>query len=552
MKLIGVIIQARMSSTRLPGKVLMELPYGGGVTVLEQVIRRVKKSKLIQKIIVATTVNEVDDKIVAVAKKEKVDYFRGSEDDILSRYYLAAKKNKLETVVRVTSDCPCLDWEIIDAMIKKHASSGADYTSNTVSRTFPRGLDVEVMEFSALKKAHERAMKPYEKEHVTPYVYEHPEIFKIEKLTAPPEIKKYVGARITLDTSEDYTLLCEIFDELYPRQPYFKAHEIIGLFKKKPWILLINQHVGQKKLKRKWRGKSSLILPQYMVNKLVLGTAQLGLDYGVTNQVGKMPRKDAEKILIYASQKGIVTLDTACTYGESEQIVGDLKFQKKARFKIVSKFFAPRTEDVHQILSQTLSDLHEKKIYGYLIHDFDFFLKHPQILELLRSYQKKNVIEKIGFSLYYPREVDYLLKNNIKFDLVQIPLSILDQRFMPYLIPLKERQVTISVRSIFLQGVLLLPPGKLTAKFDRFAQKLTALNKLSRTAHLGANALCLGFALTNPFIDQVLIGVSSLKDLQENLQAAKSAEKIIPVYQKLLSFKEDDETVLLPMNWKKW
>ncbi len=245
--IIGAIIQARMASTRLPGKVLKELPVGSGISVLAQVIRRAKKSKSVQKIIIATTANKIDDKIVAIAKKENVGYFRGSEQNVLSRYYLAAQENKLDQVIRITSDCPCIDYEILDEIVGKHIKSHADYTSNTVLRTFPRGLDAEVMKFSALRQAYLMSRQPHEKEHVTPYIYEHPEIFKIENFPARPAIRKYASVRLTLDTNEDYLLLCEIFDGLY-NNPYFKISDIIRLFRQKPQLLLINKNVVQKTL----------------------------------------------------------------------------------------------------------------------------------------------------------------------------------------------------------------------------------------------------------------------------------------------------------------
>ena len=117
---IGAIIQARSSSTRFPAKVLKELPYGSGITVLQQVIRRLKNSNIIDDVIVATTTEREDKNIVKVAQREDIKWFRGSKEDVLSRYYLAAKQNKLDTIVRITSDCPCIDPKIIDSIIGKH------------------------------------------------------------------------------------------------------------------------------------------------------------------------------------------------------------------------------------------------------------------------------------------------------------------------------------------------------------------------------------------------------------------------------------------------
>lgn len=246
--MIGAIIQARTSSTRLPGKVLFELPYGSGITVLQQVIRRVKQSKKIETIVVATTEDEADDAIVDIASHESVSCFRGSKENVLERYYLAAKKHELDTVVRITSDCPCIDASLVDETIQQYLMAKADYASISVSRTFPHGLDHEVFSFAALEKAYKNATQDYEKEHVTPYIYRsHPEKFKICVMNASEKLFD-PGIRITIDTEEDYALLCLLFDILYIRNEYFDAKDIIRLFKEKPWMRLINKRIVQKRI----------------------------------------------------------------------------------------------------------------------------------------------------------------------------------------------------------------------------------------------------------------------------------------------------------------
>ena len=247
MKNIGAIIQARISSTRLPGKILKELPYGSGITVLEQVVNRLKKSKKLNDIIIATTTEKIDDEITTIAKKEEVKFFKGSKENVLSRYYLTAKENNLDIIVRVTSDCPCIDADITDLTIDDHINKMADYTTNSLIRTYPHGLDVEVFNFNALEKSYKNATKDYEKEHVTPYINRNPKIFKINEVKAPQELYA-PDIRITLDTEEDYALLCAVFDYLYPKNKYFNAYDIVNLFNKKPWLKLINKKIIQKKI----------------------------------------------------------------------------------------------------------------------------------------------------------------------------------------------------------------------------------------------------------------------------------------------------------------
>ena len=244
---IAAIIQARTSSTRLPGKVLKELPYASGIACLEQVIRRLKKSKKLNDIIIATTKDKEDNDIIDIVKKEDIKYFRGSKENVLSRYYFAAKENNIDIIIRVTSDCPCIDAQIVDVIIREHLKTNVDYTSNSLIRTYPHGLDIEVFNFDALEKAHKNVTKDYEKEHVTPYINRNPQIFKINEIKAPKQLCA-PDIRVTLDTEEDYALLCVVFDYLYPKNKYFNAYDIVNLFNQKPWLKLINKKIMQKKI----------------------------------------------------------------------------------------------------------------------------------------------------------------------------------------------------------------------------------------------------------------------------------------------------------------
>jgi len=241
---IGAIIQARMGSTRLSGKVMKDLE---GKTVLEHVIERVKQSKMIEEIIIATTVHDRDDVIESEAFRCGVKVFRGSEDDVLSRYYYAAKENNLDVVVRITSDCPLIDWNIIDKVISKFMQNEYDIVTNAgldlEQRTFPRGLDLEVFSFSVLSNAFSNATEKYQREHVSPYIYETSE--KIHVFQNAVDYSKY---RWTLDTDEDWTLINQIFKRLYTGVHNFGLMEIIDLMEKEPELNEINKHIEQKKV----------------------------------------------------------------------------------------------------------------------------------------------------------------------------------------------------------------------------------------------------------------------------------------------------------------
>lgn len=239
-----VIIQARMGSTRLPGKVMMKLC---GKIVLEHIITRVKQAKEIDDIVIATTVQEEDNSIVEEARKLGVKFFRGSEEDVLSRYYYAAKENNADIVVRITSDCPLIDPKIVDGIISLYKKNKYDLVTNAGSdlsqRTYPRGLDTEVFSFEKLENAYIEAKKNYQREHVTPFIYENStNIFYYKN-----DID-YSKHRWTLDTEEDSELINKIYEELYNGKHDFYLEEILELFKRQPDLFNINKYIEQKKL----------------------------------------------------------------------------------------------------------------------------------------------------------------------------------------------------------------------------------------------------------------------------------------------------------------
>lgn len=243
---VGAIIQARMSSTRLAGKVKKELPYGSGITVLQQIIRRLGTCKNLNDIIVATTKKKDDSEIVSIAERENSNWFRGSEADVLKRYFLAAKRYKLDVIVRITGDCPCIDSRIVDSYVEKHIRTSSDYTTNLLTRTYPRGLDTEVISFETLERTYKNAKAPQEKEHVVVhYIQRNPQLFKITEIKARKKLYA-PDLRLTIDTQEDYALLCAVFGYLYPQDNYFDSHQIMDLLARKPWLRLINKKVVHK------------------------------------------------------------------------------------------------------------------------------------------------------------------------------------------------------------------------------------------------------------------------------------------------------------------
>ncbi len=243
--LVVAIIQARMGSTRLPAKVLRDIC---GKPLLWHMLDRLRLSIRIDDIVLAIPDSEQNDQLADFAKELNLHYFRGSEDDVLARYYGAATKFEADVVVRLTSDCPLIDPRVTDKVIEEHLNSDADYTSVSIKSGFPRGLDTEVFNYDALEETYREAKHYYEREHVTPYIYQHPDLFKIKSVEANEKLRR-PDLRLTVDTEEDLDLIGKIFRRLYRDGQIFYTEEVIALLDKHPELVAINAHIRQMEIK---------------------------------------------------------------------------------------------------------------------------------------------------------------------------------------------------------------------------------------------------------------------------------------------------------------
>jgi spore coat polysaccharide biosynthesis protein SpsF len=236
--MLTAIIQARMGSTRLPGKSMMPVE---NQPILGWIINRTKRAKNVDEVVVATTNLPEDDVIEAFCQKEGIFCFRGSSDNVLERYFQAAQERHVDIVVRITADCPFIDPKIIDLVIDRYHSTPCDYASNSLERTFARGMDTEVFSFASLKMAYEQAKKAEEREHVTLFIYRHKELFRLANVSAK---ENHGDLRLTVDTPEDLQLIRRIAKEFASDQ--FSYEEILELLTKHPSWLAINAHIQQK------------------------------------------------------------------------------------------------------------------------------------------------------------------------------------------------------------------------------------------------------------------------------------------------------------------
>lgn len=238
---IVATIEARMTSSRLPGKVLLPI---GGQPALGLLINRLKQSRYLDAIIVATTTNETDDSIQALAEECGVLCFRGSETDVLGRVVGAAQQASAEIIVEITGDCPFVDPALVDRGIEEFFSHPVDYASNTIPSSYPNGFDVQVFPRTVLEEVEQKTFDPIDRTHVSYYIYQHPEMYRLHAWGAPPEWHS-PELRVTLDEQADYQVLCAIYDGL-KHMSNFGVTDVITFLRHHPDIIEINSHVRQK------------------------------------------------------------------------------------------------------------------------------------------------------------------------------------------------------------------------------------------------------------------------------------------------------------------
>ena len=237
--MITAIVQARMNSSRLPGKVMTRF---SGNSLLGHIIERIGYSTQISKIVIATTTHTADDEIVDWATNNNIDFYRGSESDVLNRYFEAAKTVQATHVARITSDDPFKDPNVIDAVAAMYLNESLDFAYNNHPPSFPEGLDTEIFSFASLAQANKTAQDPFEREHVTQFFYRNPLLFKQKNLSAP---RDYSFLRWTLDTKEDLEMTKMVYDRLYKKGKIFLMNDVLDLLEREPGIQTINQNVSR-------------------------------------------------------------------------------------------------------------------------------------------------------------------------------------------------------------------------------------------------------------------------------------------------------------------
>ncbi|MDP8213183.1 MAG: aldo/keto reductase [Candidatus Zapsychrus exili] len=285
------------------------------------------------------------------------------------------------------------------------------------------------------------------------------------------------------------------------------------------------------------------------VSRIALGTVQFGQDYGIANNRGKILEKESYEILNYAKDVGVNCLDTACTYGDSESIIGEFLLKNKDSFNVVSKLSVDGDEDLEEIIGNSLKKLNMDSLYGYLLHRFEDFVEKEWLWNAFEGLKAKGLVSKIGFSLYNTKDLDFILSKNINFDLIQVPYSIFDRRFERYFNILKQKNVEIHVRSVFLQGLFFLDPNSLKGHLPKAKDHLNKIRDISQKNDISISALCLNYALLDEYIDKVVIGIDGLDHLRENIKNLNLFDKVCEIKEEIDKLSIEDEDILLPNKW---
>jgi len=503
-----VIIQARMGSHRLPGKALLPIE---NIPIIILVAKRAANTG--RPVVVATSNKASDDILVKSLIKNNISFYRGSSENVLSRFVNIVKKfNNEQIIFRLTADNVFPDGRLLDEMEKFFLKNKNNYLTCGDARSgLPYGVSVELMRVKHIREAGLKSESLHEKEHVTLY------IAKKMKVSFFSNYKKInmQSYRCTIDTLEDYKKIKKIFNGLGKKSFKISFNDLIKRLHKL-------ENVSFKKNK----------------HKIILGTAQLGAKYGIMNKSHKPSSLEVNNILRKAIANGVEHIDTARTYKNSEKIIGDFLNNKiflKKKICVLTKLpgiaecgYKPNYSQIKKIIykniSHSLSDLNQKKINTLMLHQASYLTKwHGKVIKCLLGLKKKKIIDKIGVSIQTPSELKKVLSCK-HVEHIQLPFNILDWRWENFekkiLQRKKKGEFTVHARSPLLQG-LILSTDSLKWKKANLKNSKKVINWIdsSVTVFRKKSIIDLSLAFVNSidWIDGIVIGVVNTKQLMENI-----------------------------------
>ncbi len=493
---VKLILQARMSSSRLPGKML--LPVGGLPLIILCAKRVTRNNKY--PLIVATSVDSSDDALIPVLEQHNIKYARGPLDDVLGRFIIAAEgMADNDLIVRLTGDNPVVDSDFIDELIAQHHKSGGKFTrSLSPFDGLPYGVSAEVIEVGLLRNLHNNGATDYEREHVTI----HHTLKDEHHLFQSPLSGDLSYLRATVDTKEDYDRALKLFEN--------EGGAIAA-----PWTYLVeilrkNNTAFRTPYKKKGLKAQSIF---------ALGTAQLGLPYGIANTTGQPDAILAKDILDTAIVHGVTWIDTAAAYGSSETVLGQNLTPSQKQEIFINTKLAPTVdtaESAIQSVENSCRDLGLTSLPVLQLHRWSQYKTPawPALLDL----QEQGKIQLVGASIQSPEEgLEALKEPAIKF--IQLPFNICDGRWNEFIIARKSRlDIHVQARSSLLQGVFTLPPEQWPLDHET-ARKTshTLRNTAQKLGRKSVQDLCYAYVRSQDWIDSVVVGVETKAQLLQNL-----------------------------------
>ena len=510
-----VIIQARMGSERLPGKILLPIER---IPIVILAAKRAANTG--RTVFVATSNKASDDILVKLLIKNNILYYRGSSKNVLSRFANILKKFDNEQLIfRLTADNVLPDGKLLDEMEKFFLKYKNNFlVSGDVRSGLPYGVSAELMRVKHIREANLKSKSLHEKEHVTPYIQKK---IKVAFFSTYKKINMQTY-RCSIDTVEDYESVKKIFKGLGKNSLKITFNDLIKRLHK-------IENISSKKNK----------------HKLVLGTAQLGEKYGIMNKNHKILSAETNNILKKAVNSGVKHIDTARNYKKSEKIIGNFlnnKSYSKKRINILTKLpelkecgYKPNFNHIKKIvlknLSHSLDDLKKKKINTLMLHQASYLSKwHGKVIRCMLELKKKKIIEKIGVSVQTPGELKkVLLCRHVEH--IQLPINILDWRWDNFEKKILQRKkngnFTVHARSPLLQGLILSKDGLKWSRANlKKSKKVINWIDNSVTTFRKKSIIDLSLAFVNSidWIDGIVIGVVTTKQLMENISAACSSK----------------------------
>ena len=512
-----VVIQARMSSTRLRGKALLSL---AGVPVVVLAARRAASRGAA--VIVATSTDPSDDILATVLAENGIRLVRGPLDNVLERFVLAtADMVDRDTVVRLTADNVFPDGEFIERIVDERLSTGVDYVgTRSPVDGLPYGLSAEAFTVAMLRLARESASSEADREHVTPWIRRNGSCRYVDRTLFGLD-SSYEHLRCTIDSQDDYIRMMELFTSLGP--------DSAGA----SWRRLVDALAARSDVPRPHSG-SQVDGKERPLGELSLGTAQLGMPYGVANRTGQPSAKIAARILREAIDHGVTLIDTARAYGDAERRIGESLTEKdRERVSVITKLdplnqldASASTDQIRDAIDASVMDSRRE----LRCHFLDVLMLHrwrhrrqfggiiwDRVLEL----KEEGAITQLGASVQSPVEAMEAL-NDIEIRHIQLPYNLLDWRWGSpvFLEKLSQRSdVSVHVRSAYLQGILVSGATSWPRVLEDREQWIKRLERLVATLGRGNRAdLCLAFVRGAPWVTSIVIGVETEEQLRENLQ----------------------------------